>query len=428
MQRRLAALPLLILVMLACSIPGAAPTRTPVAADTVPFPPTTTTDPLPRPVEYQVCAGERMLALLVDPDLEADIRAGLDLFENDLCTAGYAVTENRTDFATPVEIRSYLASLYDQSAASLTGAILIGDQPHAYQYLYTVYANPNIPPREEEAISFQYYADLDGIFRASEGYTSLGGYEFSYDIHEGEVDWEIWIGVLPVFNANLGQTGLAINRYFAKNHAYRSGETDLPQGFLEISEHFVSSSAGDDSSYLAGMTSGEYAWTPLSSAPDARLYFDSFDAARTVDQGYADLAAGVADIAVLDAHGSPAASGRIDLRWVRTHGLRTVLLWSNGCSVGNLDVENNFLTTALYDEGSTVLIAKGTTNDSGGMGTNANGFFGHNLATGIASGLSLGEALLGHVNVPLRYPWSQDRELHFGTAVLLGDPTLVLRP
>ena len=71
-----------------------------------------------------------------------------------------------------------------------------------------------------------------------------------------------------------------------------------------------------------------------------------------------------------------------------------------------------------------MIAAKGTTNDSGGLGTNSQGFYGHNVATRMAIGDSLGEALLGHVNVPLIAPWSAAREFHFATALLLGDPTI----
>lgn len=58
------------------------------------------------------------------------------------------------------------------------------------------------------------------------------------------------------------------------------------------------------------------------------------------------------------------------------------------------------------------------------MGSNEDGFFGHNIAVAMSEGKSLGEAVNDHVNVPLVWPWSDSREFHFGTVVLLGDPTL----
>jgi hypothetical protein len=424
---------LLFLLILACSIPTAAPVgtatpvRLPTEAPQQPAP-TTTTEPLPRPSEYLVCGGDKMVVLLVDATLLGRIRAGLDTFESDLCLAGYAATERRSDFSSPPEVRSYLADLYHSSGKTLIGAILIGNVPHAYQYIVQTFTNPNIPPLEEEVISFQFYADLDGTFRASPGYVSPGGHTYSYDVHEGDLDWEIWVSALPAYGSDPLRTAGAINGYFEKNHAYRSGAHDIPPAFLEISELLRPRNASDDAFFLDGMASGEYAWTPFSNSPAAHLYIDSYSGAVTTDQGYANLAAGVADIAVLDAHGYYLASGRIDANWVERNGIRAVLLWSNGCAVGNLDYPDNFLTNALYSPRSRVLIAKGTTNDSGGMGTNRTGFFGHNIASSLSRGMSLGEAVLSHVNTPLIAPWSDSREFHYATAILLGDPTLRLRP
>ncbi len=412
-------LSLLVFLALACTIPTLVPaTRTP----------TTTTGPLPPPPEHVVCGGDALLVLLVDPGLVSGIRAGLNTFESDLCLDGYGVIERQADFASPPEVRSYLAGRYASSGGSMTGAILIGEVPYAYQQVVLNYSNPSIPPLVEEVISFQYYADLDGTFRSSPGYVSAGGRGYSYDLHEGDLDWEIWVGVLPTYLGDPARTVEAINRYFEKNHAYRSGAYGIPQGYQEINEHFRPASAAEDTSFLGDMASGPYAWTPLSNGPGAHLYLDSFSGAVSTDQGYADLAAGAADIAVLAAHGYYLASGKIDVDWIAANGLRTVLLWSDGCAVGDLDHPENFLTAALYDPASRVLIAKGTTNDSGGLGSNSNGSYGHNVAAGIASGLSLGEAVLSHVNVALIYPWSDSREFHYATVILLGDPTLRLRP
>ncbi|MCY1075744.1 hypothetical protein [Archangium lansingense] len=69
---------------------------------------------------------------------------------------------------------------------------------------------------------------------------------------------------------------------------------------------------------------------------------------------------------------------------------RLLFFWSNGCSVGNLDSRANFLSSILYSPTSRVLVAKGTTNNSGGMGTNQNGYSGHNVATALSQGDSLG--------------------------------------
>jgi len=61
------------------------------------------------------------------------------------------------------------------------------------------------------------------------------------------------------------------------------------------------------------------------------------------------------------------------------------------------------------------------------VGNNLNGYFGRNIATAMTWWHSFGDAMLYHVNTPLIYPYSLDREFHFGSAVMLGHPTLKLR-
>jgi hypothetical protein len=378
--------------------------------------------------ERETCGDKPAAVVLVIDQEIPNIRPGLDQFEADLCGAGYAVIERRGDFTEAPQLRAYLAEVHARSSGRLAGAMFIGDFPKAYQWVVAKSANPAIPSVEEEVLSLQYYSDLDGLFRASPNYTSRGRHQFSFDVHEGNVDWEIWTAVLPLYRGDSRATAEALNRYFAKNHAYRTGQVVLPRAFLQVSEFYYARTQADHDMFLSGMRSGQYAWTPFSNAPSARLYFNSETAGLWAEQGYEDLSAGVADFTVQDSHGNWSTSGRLDIAWVESRPVRTIFYWSNGCAIGDLDKPNNFLTSILYSSTSTVLIAKGTTNDSGGMGNNRNGFFGHNIATAMTGGDSFGDALVGHVNVPLISPWDASREFHFATSIIVGDPTLRLRP
>jgi hypothetical protein len=367
------------------------------------------------------------VALMVDPLLLDGIRIKLTQFEADLAKEGYIVTEQRANFVTPPEIRDYLSQLYTQTNQHLAGTILIGKIPYGYQWVKSESSNPSIPPTLEEVISFQYYADLDGTFGASTGYKSPGNHQYSFDLHTGDIDWEIWVGVLPYYKGNQQATVDALNRYFAKNHAYRTGQYSIPRRFLEITEHSSAKTQAEHDQIMAGLKNGPYSWTPFSTDPNALFYFNSPSGGLTVDQGYAALRQGVADFMVVDAHGYWGASGKIDIKWVEGGPVKAVFFWSNGCAVGNLDYADNFLASMLYSPTSEVLIARGSTNDSGGMGNNSNGFFGHNIATALIQSLSFGEALLSHTNVPLISPWSKSAEFHLAPNVILGDPTLKLR-
>jgi hypothetical protein len=371
----------------------------------------------------------KSVAIIVDPSLYGGISVNLTQFEVNLCSAGYRIIEYLSDFTNPDEVRSYLINLHiTETSQPLVGVFLIGDIPHAYQWVTLTSTNPSIPDLNEEAISYQFYTDLNGSFGQSPTYTSPGGQTYSYDLHSGDLNWEIWVGVLPLYKGDPALTIEAINRYFQKNHAFRTGGYSLPRALLLINEHRTATTAAEHTNAMNDMISGQSAWTPFSNNPTAQFYFNSSTAGLTVNQGYTALSSGTADFTVGDAHGYWGGHGLLDIAWAESNPIQTIFFWSNGCAVGNLDQPDNFLTSVLYSPTSLVLLAKGTTNDSGGMGTNSDGFFGHNIATTLSSGTSLGDSVLAHVNVPLINPWSSSREFHYATTIILGDPSLVLPP
>jgi hypothetical protein len=366
-----------------------------------------------------------VVALVADPGLASAVRPGLDQFAADLCADGYSVVERTLDFASPPEVRAYLADLYERTAQKLEGAIFIGNVPLPHQFFLEYTGTGDTPPIKREAISFQYYSDLDGEFTASPGFSSPGRFEYSYDQHTGEVDWEIWTAVLPLFRGDPAQTAEALARFFEKDHRYRTGGYDIPKTFVVISEHFVAKTDAEQANFINLLRTGTYSWTPLSSQPSTRIYIQG--TTISVKDGYADLSTGVGDITVTEVHGNWESSGTIDIRWVESQPVRTVLFWSDGCSIGNLEHAENFLTSVIYSPASMVLIAKGSTNDSGGLGSNREGYYGHNIAVRLAAGKNLGQVILGHMNVPLISPWAESREFHFSMLLLIGDPTLRLR-
>jgi uncharacterized repeat protein (TIGR02543 family) len=372
------------------------------------------------PIESMHCGGyPTTVVVLVDTEFAFSVRPGLSQFEHDLCLDGYNVYERASNFNSPPEVRSYLANLYARVDHPLEGAIFIGDIPRAYQWI------TDLPPAEE-VISYQYYSDLDGIFSVSPNYVSPGNHAYSYDIHSGAMNWEIWTSILPYYKGSTTETVNALNRYFAKNHSYRTGGSKPPRAFLQISELNTASTQAEQDQLISGFKNGLYSWTPFSNAPNARIYLNG--PTLSVSQGYADLKAGMADFTVTDTHGWWGASGQIDIAWVENNPVNTVFFWGGGCAIGDIDHLDNFLSSIVYSPTSKVLIGKGTTNNSGGMGNNQNGFYGRNIATALSQGKNFGQAILSHVNVPLVYPYSDSREFHFATVIIVGDPTLKLRP
>jgi len=356
----------------------------------------------------------------------AELLTSINRFATDLCADGFRVLLAEVVPPTPPDIRNYFGDVWSRSGRSLVGAMLIGNIPYAYQTVVQHSSNPLYPDIREEAISFQYYTDVNGTFATSPA--SSGIHPYSYDLHTGDLDWELWIGVLPMYKGSLTATIDALVRYFEKNHQYRNGGPKPPRAFLQVSENYNAVTPAEHELFMSFMYDGTYAWTPFSNNPSAQIYFNSVSAGLTVQQGYTAMSTGTADFTVTDSHGWWGASGLLTIAFVESEPINTIFYWSNGCAVGDLDHADNFLTSIVYSPTSTVLVAKGTTNNSGGMGNNLDGFFGHNVATAMAAGSGFGSAIQSHVNTPLAWPWSLSREFHFGTSIIIGDPTLRLRP
>ncbi len=378
------------------------------------------------PLETQdrLCVGgSATIVLMVDPQLKDQIQNGLTQFAEDLCNDNYTVIERISDFTTPPEVRNYLSEIYAVTGEQLEGVIFIGSIPWVYQNVI-----PGSDPQSSgyEVISFQYYSDLDGVFSTSPGYTSYYNYDYSFDLHTGDVDWEIWCSNLPYYKDDIGITIEAINRYFEKNHDYRVGNYNYQSNFLQIEELHHADNIEQHNQILGWMESGIYSWTPLCNSLNAQLFFDTSFNGLSLEEGYKVLSQGTASFTCQGTHGWIGGSGDLLIEWVETNPVKTTFFWSSGCSVGNLDYTDLWLRSVVYSPTSDVLFAYGSTGSSGGLGDNTDGHYGHNIATYLSNGGNFGNALLSHINVPLVYPFDDSREFHFAQPVFIGDPTLKL--
>lgn len=374
--------------------------------------------------EKKLCNASRMVLVVVHPDLEQGIRTKLTRFENDLCAENYGVIEKVASFGTPHELRQYLIDTHKKFPQT-EGVIFIGDIPLPYQYVTLANANKKLTAYSQEVVSLQYYSDLDGIFSKSKGYSASNPKAYSWDEHTGETDWELWVGVLPIAS-DLKSSVSAINRYFDKNHIYRTTSIDADSDFVQISELYKATTATSYDYFIKELKEGLYAWTPFSNGVSSRLYIQGNGFGPSIEEAYEYISSHVVRMVVQDTHGNPWKAGELDFAWIEDNGLDAYFFWSNGCAIGNLTYETNILEKILYADKSRVVIAKGTTNDSGGLGTNEDGFFGHNVAQLLSDGENFGATLVKHVNKPLLNPWAQSREFHFATTIILGDPTLTL--
>lgn len=406
------------------SVDQSDPQRSQPQASPVPTEPSMT--PKPSPTPFSCDSYTRYIAVIIEPFLYDELLSSLAQFEMDICEDGYKLVLTTEAFPSPAEVRSFLADLYyDDTSQTLAGALLIGDQPYAYQLITITYTGLDVPPRIEHGISFQYYSDLDGIFATSEGYQAPEGKLPTFDIHEGETDWEIWVGVLPLFHRDPEQSVQALKGYFEKNHAYRQGQLSLPRELLQIQE-YTAESEEDTQEMFDAILSGAISWTPLSSPDGPAVYMNSETAGLTVEAGYEALSRGVADFTVINTHGHEGAVGHLTVPWLAEKPLRTFFLWSNACSAGNLDNDHVILNSILYDPKSEVLIATANTTEALGMGRNEKGSYTVNIADALAQGLSFGDAVLFHVNTPLAPPDDLSPEIARAPRIFLGDLSLEL--
>ncbi len=181
--------------------------------------------------------GSVNVEVIVSPSLHAggEIAGQLAQYLADIRAQGYNPTLTATPFADAAELRAHLAAR--RAAGGLAGAVLVGDLPVPYYEIaaHTGWEYENFP-------SDLFYGDLDGTWGDADG-------DGSYDSHTGHVAPEVWIGRLtasPVVGLGTGRTeaGLLAD-YFAKNHAYRTGQMSLaPNGLAYVDDDWAISAGG----------------------------------------------------------------------------------------------------------------------------------------------------------------------------------------
>jgi hypothetical protein len=385
----------------------------------------------PSPTPFVCQDYQQTIILLIQEEYLALLTIPLVQFAQDLCQDQYLVRIKTANFDTPEQIRSYLSDMFfGEPSDNLIGAILIGDIPYAYQQIAVKFNSPDIPPRIQEFISLQYYSDLDGEFLLSDEYQPVNGQaplgEPIFDTHLGETDWEIWISVMPPYQGDQELTLDALLRYFEKNHAYRMGEIDLPRTYIQI-QGYQSSTEEEYNEFIEACLSGTLNWTDLKGEGEPQIYFGNEAMNLTDTEGYQAISEGKADFSIVIDHGHPGAVGQITLPWLEENQLATIFFWSHSCSVGDLDNPYVILNQILYHPNSQVLFASGNTTEAGGFGTNETGSYPTNLASALNQGLSIGEAILNHVNTPLVSHDARNPDLAFAPKIFYGDLTLKLR-
>jgi hypothetical protein len=363
-------------------------------------------------------AQEKGLVILVDSNISSGLNKELSTFISDLEKDNYSVTLKVSTFQTPEEVREYLISLYDTSNSTLKGAILMGNIPLAWQYHRFVYTNPDISPTNHHGVTTQFFSDLNGNF-----YKNNPDYPDSYSDHDGDIESEIWVSILPFYTDN-ENTLSEIKQYLNKNHEYRIGNYHTEEGFLNISEFY---SADTEVEYDRGISflTGSFSWAPFVEWGNLGLFIYNSIGKPDVNYAYEnELQSHKYRFAVLDAHGTQYGNGELSIEDVRLMSIKPIFLWLTGCSSARLSSGVNIATETIYDSLSHVLVVRGLTTNGTGLGYNENGFYGKNIATEMLNGKSLGEAFLLHNNLPPLSPKSF--EMYYAPNIFIGDLSLPL--
>ncbi len=376
------------------------------------------------------------VAVLIDSTLLAEqnatLRGSLDLWYADMCGVGYHAIEQVVSATDPMQVRAQLVALNAQSP--LEGAILVGNIPYAWQ-LVTWPAGDTTPAVDYQVPTYEIYNDLDGVFSLSPDY-SLNHPPYFYNQHTGTTDWELWIGVLPMYHnvsapADAVRASIeAINGYLAKNHAYRTGKYTLGKDYMTFEENYGDVNDMYLPYYLEWLKTGDGSWMPLSNSPTARLYMRVNDPAMAKKLGYtsdtykSDLSAGLADFFVHFGHGAPNGMGDLTIDYIKSHPINTAWYIAGGCDVGDPRFDN-YLTEMIYHPNSQVVLAQGDMGVGGNLVMfNVGEKYSDHVASALAAKRPLGPAMVEFAN-GTRDPNEFQMPLLQSLATF-GDPTLTL--
>jgi hypothetical protein len=159
-----------------------------------------------------------VVGIIVDASVweNSTVQNAVNLYKKDLSYTGYSVLLHTASISTKGQLRSLLQDWYQNN--NLTGAVLVGDLPHAY-----FYHSDEGGFHEENFASDLYFMDLDGDWYDTDADTY-------FDVHNatGSADIfpEIFVARIDPSNRSYGSQSSAgdLIIYFERLHQYRLGQ------------------------------------------------------------------------------------------------------------------------------------------------------------------------------------------------------------
>jgi len=180
-----------------------------------------TTPPPPPPPPSTNSSG--VVRIYVNSSIASSISTEIDQYEQDVINQNYTVNIINWSQTNVTLLRNDLINASNQPEG-LEGAVLIGDFPAAFlQYWDSAWGINRTYPCD------LYLTDLDGEWVDKDIADGL------FDVHNngtGDIYPEIWIGRICPESLNNTDHLTAYQDYFARNHAYRTGQLTRPHSQL----------------------------------------------------------------------------------------------------------------------------------------------------------------------------------------------------
>jgi len=163
-----------------------------------------------------------LLLVLINTVIQPHITESLDQYVSDLEGEGYSVRIRAVSGGTPNELKNILQG---ELASGLVGALFIGELPVFWFEMHDDVVEADGTLGYSRFPTDFYYTDLDGTWADSNG----NGICDQHSDGEGSRGPEIWVGRLTAntLAGNMDEEVMLLRNYFAKNHAYRTGDLKL---------------------------------------------------------------------------------------------------------------------------------------------------------------------------------------------------------
>lgn len=281
--------------------------------------------------------------IYVEQGILSQIQAAIDTYTADLANDGYQVTVEEF-FGTAAQLRSSLQNHWVND--HLEGAVFVGDLPSVR---FTSRDQWDGIPQTATYLHDMYFMDLDGTYEFNPG---------GVDSHTGQVEPDIYVSRITTGNLG-GVTGrdevTLINKYFAKVHAYRTGQLTFADKGIVFKD--------DD-------------WASAAESGKADLFMSSAyrdvltisDAAQTTKQGYLDTLQVNAESTLEMIHSGPTAHALTvgsSAEWITSQEIvaanpRQGFYNLFNCSAADYEIAGNLIGSYVYG-GSYGLNAVGST-------------------------------------------------------------------